>query len=442
MKNVILEELIKSKRLKMRIIKNFDELAVTKDRKICLEITEAGLFSIQPEKTIAGNVSLINSALTIQNQTINLQKFKRVFLLGFGKGSARLAKNIENLLGDFLTDGYVIDLEDEQFNKIKFTKGTHPLPSQANFNFTQNVISKFSNLTQKDLVLVVICGGGSSMLEYPHKISLERLIEINKSLLASGANIFEMNVVRKHLSKVKGGGLVKLLFPAKIVSLIASDVPGNDLSTIASGPTVTDKTNKEQAINIVRKYELWEKLGLMEDDFLETPKEDKYFEEVENILLVSNQTALLAMQEKAKELGLMARIYSDKFESNADGAGKILINATADKEVLLVGGETTVKVMDKNGKGGRNQELVLGAIPFVDQNTTIVSLDSDGWDNTEFAGAIGDVLTSQKAENLGINPKDFLEHNNSFPFFDKIKGGIVTGRLPSNVSDLMVVLKS
>lgn len=426
----------------MRVIKNFDELAITKERKICLEIIEAGLSSIQPEKIIQKNISLKDSSLNIQNQTINLQEFKRVFLLGFGKGSARLAKNIEKLLGDFLTDGYVIDLEDEKFNEIKFTKGTHPLPSEQNLNFTKLVLEKLSNLTHKDLVVVVVAGGGSAMFEYLYKISLEKLIKVNKSLLASGANIFEMNVVRKHLSKVKGGGLVKLLFPAKIVSLIASDVPGNDLSTIASGPTVIDKTNKEQAITIVRKYELWEKLGLMEDDFLETPKEDKYFGDVSSILLVSNQTALLAMQEKAKELGFDAEIFSDQFQNEAKLAGKILIDKTPDKSILLAGGETTVKVMDKNGKGGRNQELVLGAIPFVDQNTTIVSLASDGWDNTQFAGAIGDTLTIQKTKDLGINPKDFLEHSNSFPFFDKIKGGIVTGRLPSNVSDLMVVLKS
>lgn len=426
----------------MRIIKNFDELAVTKEREICLEIIEAGLSSIQPEEIIQKNISLKDCTLNIQNQTINLQEFKRVFLLGFGKGSARLSRNIEKLLGDFLTDGYVIDLEDEQFNKIEFTKGTHPLPSEQNLNFTKLVLEKLSNLTHKDLVVVVVAGGGSAMFEYLYKISIKKLIKVNKSLLASGANIFEMNVVRKHLSKVKGGGLVKLLFPAKIVSLIASDVPGNDLSTIASGPTIMDITTKKQAVNILIKYDLLEKLGLMEDDFLETPKEDKYFGNVSSILLVSNQTALLAMQEKTKELGFDAEIFSDQFQNEAKLAGKILIDKTPGKSILLAGGETTVKVMDKNGKGGRNQELVLGAIPFVGQNTTIVSLDSDGWDNTEFAGAIGDTLTILKAKDLGINPKDFLEHNNSFPFFEKIKDGIVTGRLPSNVSDLMVVLKS
>ncbi len=426
----------------MRIIKNFDELAVTKERKICLEIIEAGLSSIQPEKIIEKNISLTNSILAIQGKTIQLKEFERIFLLGFGKGSARLSKNIENLLGDFLTYGYVIDLEDEQSNKIQFTKGTHPLPSQENLNFTQNIISKLSNLTEKDLVLVVICGGGSAMLEYPYKISIEKLIEVNKSLLASGANIFEMNVVRKHLSNVKGGGLAKLLFPAKIVSFIVSDVPGNDLSTIASGPTIMDTTTKNQALNIFIKYGLLKKLDIMEDDFLETPKEGKYFNNVSNMLLASNQTALIAMEKTAKKFGYKTLVFSDKLQNEARAAGKILIEKTPDKSVFLAGGETTVKVMDKNGKGGRNQELVLAALPYLNSNITIASFDSDGWDNTEFAGAIGDTLTVQKIKGLGIDPKDFLEHNNSFSFFEKTKDGIITGRLPSNVSDLMVVLKS
>ncbi len=426
----------------MRIIKNFDELAATKERKICLEIIESGLSSIQPEKIIAENIFLKNSVLAIQDKTINLKRYKRVFLLGFGKGSARLSKNIEKLLGDFLTGGYVIDLADEQFNKIKFTKGSHPIPSQANFNFTQNVVSKFSNLTQKDLVLVVICGGGSSMLIHPHNITLEEKIKVDKALLRSGADITEMNTVRQHLSDVKGGSLAQILYPSTVVSLISSDVPGNNISYIASGPTAKDITTIDDAINILKKYNLEKELNLPHDAFVENPKEDKYFENVSNILLVSNQTALLAMQEKAKELGFDAEIFSNQFQNEAKLAGKILIEKTPDKSVLISGGETTVKVMDENGKGGRNQELVLAALPYIDNDITIVSFASDGWDNTEFAGAIGDTLTIQKAKDLGINPKDFLEHNNSFPFFDKIKGGIVTGRLPSNVSDLIIVIKT
>ncbi len=424
----------------MTLIKNFDALNKTPQRKICLELIEAALFSIQPQNIIAKNFSRKDNILTIQGKIIDLNRFEKIFLLGFGKGSAGLSKNIENILGNLLTEGYVIDLVPEQFSKIQFTIGTHPLPSESNLSFTKKAIERLGNLTEKDLVIVVVAGGGSVMLESPYRIDLRKLIEVDKSLLLSGATITEMNIVRKHLSWVKGGGLIKPLFPAKVISVIASDVPGNDLSVIASGPTVKDDTTKEQALEVLKKYNLFEKLGLSEEDFIETPKENKYFENATNILIVSNQTALSAMKEKAKELGFDAKIFTDRLQADAKTAGKELIDQIS-SGILLAGGETTLKVLNKGGQGGRNQEVVLAALASIDEKTTIVSFDSDGWDNTEFAGAIGDALTLQKAKELSIDPKTILEENNSFHFFEKVGDGIDTGRLPSNVSDLMIVLK-
>lgn len=424
----------------MSLIKNFNSLATTLQRKIVLEIIEAGLSVIQPQEVIKNNFSIQNNKLTIQNQTINLNEFKRVFLIGFGKGSAGISKYLERMLDNFLTKGYVIDVEYKKFSNIKFTQGTHPLPSQTNFLFTKEVLDYVKSLNEKDLVLIVIAGGGSALFEYSHRVSLEKLIEVNKALLRSGANIYEMNIVRKHLSKVKGGGLTKHLYPAKVVSVIASDVPGNDLSTIASGTTVKDKTTKEDAFDILTKYDLWKKLNLSKEDFLETPKEDKYFENVSNILILSNKTAINAMRQKAKELGFKTIIYSDRLQGEAKLVGKNLIEKTPPHTVLLVGGETTVKVKSE-GKGGRNQEVVLGALPYLNKDTVIVSFDSDGWDNSSFAGAIADYETINKAKKLNLNPQEFLETNNTFPFFEKIGDGIITGRLPSNISDLMLVLK-
>ena len=427
----------------MRLIKNFNSLAKSNTRKICLEIIETGLASIQPQKVIEENISLKNNTLTIQHQKINLHNFKRIFLLGFGKGSAGLSRYIEEILGKSLKKGYVIDLEQEPKNNktnIEFTQGTHPLPSSANFMFTKNVLTNISSLKQSDLVLVVIAGGGSVLFTNPYKITLDKLIETNKMLLKSGANIKEMNIVRKHLDIVKGGGLAKLFYPAKIVSIIASDVPGNDLSTIASGPTVKDQTTKDHAFGILKKYDLWDKTGLSHDDFLETPKEDIYFKNVSNILILSNLTALLSMQNKAKELGLNAIIYSDRVEGEARFVGKELINNTPPHHILLAAGETTVKVKGK-GIGGRNQELVLAALEHLDPDVLIASFDSDGWDNSSFAGAIADYQTLDKAKKHKLNPQKFLETNNSFPFFEKVGDEIITGRLPSNVSDLMIVIK-
>ena len=425
----------------MTLIKNFDKLNKTPQRTICLELIDAALSSIQPQNIIPKNISLNGGVLGIQNKTFNLNNFDRVFLVGFGKGSAGLSKEIEKIIGNFLTKGFVIDLIPEDFSKIEFTKGTHPLPSENNFMFTKKTFEQLSNLTIKDLVLIVVAGGGSAMFVYPYKITIEKLIEINKSLLVSGADIREMNTVRKHLSLVKGGGLAKLLYPASIISVIASDVPGNDLSVIASAPTVKDPTTKNDDLEILKKYSLLETLNLSEDDFLETPKENMYFEKASNILLVSNQTALGAMAEKAKELGLNATILSDKFQDEAKLAGEKLIKHTLPHQILLAGGETTVKTKGF-GIGGRNQELVLATLTSLDNQTLIASFDTDGWDNTEFAGAIGDATTLQKAKESNLNLKDYLETNNSFEFFKKTGDGIVTGHLASNVSDLIIVIKS
>ncbi|MDO8659763.1 MAG: DUF4147 domain-containing protein, partial [Candidatus Parcubacteria bacterium] len=366
----------------MTLIKNFDALNKTPQRKICLELINAALSSIQPQNIIQKNISLKENILTIQDKTFNLKEFQRIFLVGFGKGSAGLSKEIEKILGSLLTEGYVIDLTPEEFSKIEFTLGTHPLPSNENYLFTKKITEKLKNLTEKDLALIVIAGGGSALLVQPHRITLEKLTEVNKSLLLSGANIKEMNIVRKHLDIVKGGGLAKLLYPSRVISIIASDVPGNDLSVIASGPTIKDDTTREEALEILKKYNLLEKLALSSDDFLETPKEEMYFKNNLNILLLSNQTALLAMKNKARELGLDAEILSDRFQHDAKTAGKELIDKTTPNQILLAGGETTVKVLNPNGKGGRNQELVLSALPYVGEDVSIASFDSDGWDNS------------------------------------------------------------
>ncbi len=439
-------------------IKNFDKLATNPQRKIVLELIETALSSIQSENIINSSVKVENNKLTLRDKNFNLSNFDRIFLIGFGKGSARNSRLIEERLGDRLTAGHVIDLprptserveagtNPETFAKIQFTRGTHPLPSQANVNFTDNLINRFKhgNLSEKDLVIVVVCGGGSAMLVHPAKIGLDKKIEIEKALLKSGADIMEINTIRQHLSTVKGGGLAQLLYPAHVASLIFSDVPGNDLSYIASGPTVKDNTSIEDAMKLIEKYNLKSKVDFPQDVFIENPKEDKYFENVSNILILSNRTALDAMKKKAEEKGYRTEIYSDKFQGEAGSVGEELIQKTNPNSILLVGGETTVKVKGK-GQGGRNQEVVLGALSSaswrIDDKTVVCSFASDGWDNSHFAGAIGDYKTLEKAKELNLNPLEFLDNNNSLEFFEKTEDGIETGRLPSNVSDLIIVFK-
>ena len=424
----------------MGYIKNYEALATSTERKIVLDLIEAAVASIQPELILRKNFSLQNKTLTIQDKVLNIDEYERIFLIGFGKGSAKIASIIEKVLGDLLTKGYVIDVTSENFSKIDFTLGTHPLPSQANIDFTKNVVDKLSNLSEKDLVLIVTCGGGSVMFEKPYSLTLDRMIEVNRALLHSGADIHEMNAVRKHLDIVKGGDFAKIVYPATVFNMIFSDVPGNDLSVIASGPTVKDKTTVEDTLNVLKKYHIEEKLKLLPTDFIEFPKDEKYFEKVQNILMLSNLTALEAMKQKAIDLHNTAKIFSDEFQADAGEAGKKLIGEAPPHSVLLTGGETSLKVTG-SGKGGRNQHLVLAALPYISSGTVIASFDSDGWDNTPACGAIADFQTIEKAKSHNLDFKKYLDDNDSFAFFKAVGDAILTDRLPTNVSDIMIVFK-
>lgn len=440
----------------MTFVKNYDALNTSPERKVILDLIEVALESIQPSHAIEKNFNLQGNLLKIADQEFDLNNFNRVFLIGFGKGSAGISKIVEEKLGEKLTEGHVIDLpanathqalqagtNPETFQKVHFTQGTHPLPSTINAAFTQALLKRVATLqlTEQDLVLVVICGGGSAMLVAPRDMSLDQKIDVNKALLKSGATISEMNVVRKHLSEVKGGGLAKALFPAIVASLIFSDVPGNDITVIASAPTVLDPTTIDDAKEILSRFNLNETLPYALEKLQETPKDESIFKNVHNIIVLSNETALEAMQKKAGELEIEARIFSNKFEGNAPDAGVQLIQETTPNSILLAGGETTVHVEGEGGKGGRNQEVVLGTLQDIDDKTIICSLASDGWDNTEFAGALGDSTVKNKASELSLNIPDFTSSHDSFHFFEQVGAGIETGRLPSNVSDLFIVYK-
>lgn len=418
-------------------IQNHDQLATTEKRQQLLQIIESGIEAIQPDAVFDANIKLENNILYIQDNSFNLDEYENLYVLGFGKGSARNAKKLETLLGDRIREGYVIDTQEEQFKIIKFTEGTHPVVSQQNVDFTFKVMDRFSRMHEKDLVLVIVCGGGSAMLEHPHSVSLEQKINIEKALLKSGATIIEMNKIRQHLSDVKGGGLAQILYPATVVSLIYSDVPGNDIAYIASGPTVKDNTSIEDAMELVRKFQIPD---VQRESFNENPSDDKYFEKVKNCIILSNLTALHAMENKAKELGINASIYSDKYQGEARYASVNLLEELKEPGMLLAGGETTVTATG-NGVGGRNQEATLSTLIKLPPNTLYCSFASDGWDNSEAAGAIADSTTQEHAENKQVDPQEFLNNNDSYTFFQTTQDAIMTGRLPSNVADLMIVWK-
>lgn len=423
----------------MNLIQNFSDLAVTEKRRITLEIVEAGLAAIQPKTVLEKSLVVTDQTLKIGEESFVLSDYERIFLVGFGKGSAAMSQIIEKKLGDLLTAGYVIDTKEKQFEKIEFSLGTHPLPSQANIDFTEKVLTKLSNLNETDLVLVVVCGGGSALFESPFALNLPQLEKAFETLLKSGATITENNTVRKHLSKVKGGGLARHLYPAKIAGLIFSDVPGNDLSVIASGPTTRDSTTMTEVYEILDKYKIDQTI-IPREALTELTQELKYFEQVKNMIILSNMTALTAMQRKAEELGQKCFIYSDKVQGEANVLGAELIAKTPEGQILLAGGETTVHVTG-SGRGGRNQTLVLATLPQIDNKTIVVSIDSDGIDYDYFAGAIGDQESLRKAETIDLIPGTMLMNNDSLTFFEKIGDGILTDKLESNVSDLIMIAK-
>ncbi|HEX7042090.1 MAG TPA: DUF4147 domain-containing protein [Patescibacteria group bacterium] len=421
----------------MGIIKNYDTLNSNENRKIALELIETAFSSLTPQE-IFKNFLFEDNKLKILEEEFDLSNFDRVFLVGFGKGSAEMSRIIEEKLGDRLTVGYDIDVVDETpFKKIEYTKGTHPLPSQENFDYTAKVIEKLTGLTEKDFVIVVTCGGGSALFEKPNTFSLEEMQKMNKGLLECGATISEMNTIRKHVSQVKGGGLAKILYPASVVNIIFSDVPGNDLSVIASAPLVKDPTTIEEAKEVIKKYNL---TIPTESDLVERPKEDKYFEKVKNILMLSNLTAINAMAKKAEELGFTPRTLTDRLQGDARVTGEKLINETHSGEILLAGGETTMKVVGR-GLGGRNQALALFSLPFLDENTLLVSFSTDGWDFYWFAGAMVDKDTKKKIKEMNIDVNEYLDDDNSYGLLERIGDGIRTGKQESNVSDLYIVIK-
>lgn len=424
-------------------IKNYQALASSPHRKTVLDLVETGFQAIQFEPSVRDKVRLDGQTLHITDKQYNLSAVQRLYVVGFGKGSAEVCHLLEGIVGDKLTAGWDIDVvEPPDFQTIQYTKGNHPVPSQVNLEFTKKVLDHLQQLTENDLVLVVICGGGSALFEYPQHLQLDGIAKINEALVKSGAAIGEMNIVRKHLSAVKGGKLAQHLYPAAVACLIFSDVPGNDLATIASGPTVLNQSTMDDVRSVLSKYHLDTSLNISEAAFSETPSDAKYFAKVDNLLVVSNQSALEAMQAQAQAQGLTAVIHSDKIQGDARSLGQELLALSQPGQITLVGGESTIHVTHPDGKGGRNQALTLaGLMHLPDQNTIICSFDSDGWDFYGLAGAIGDQHTLQKAHHLGINPQDYLDQDNSYAFWHATGDGIDTGKLESNVADLIIIYR-
>lgn len=426
-------------------IKNSEELAVMPLRKDALEIIEAGLEAIDTTKIMRENIRVDKGNLFIRDKKIDLTGIRRIFVVGIGKCALEAGESIENTLGDLLTGGIVLDVQGRKLKKIKSLVGSHPFVSEINIDVTKEIIDLLKDMTESDLVIFIISGGGSALLCQPDNFTCQDETAIVKCLFDSGVPIKEMNTVRKHLSLARGGYLAQYAYPAKVISLIFSDVLGNELQFVSSGPTMMDTTTVFDAEEVLNRYKIWKKCLVAPVTLIETPKDEKYFKNVENIMIVSNAVALDAMKKSAERLGYAAMIMTNTFSGEAKEIGPDILKELSrreNKSVLLYGGESTVTIIKKEGKGGRNQELVLSALPHIKDGQVIVSFDTDGKDNTDFAGAFGDMHTVEKAKKLRIHPEKYLasSENNSYWFFEQTGDYLMTGNTGSNVSDIIIAM--
>ncbi len=423
------------------MIRNFHELATNARRRDALAVLEAGLQAIDTKRAIHERVGFDGKVLEVLGHAWDLSEYEDVYVIGIGKAALDAASALEEILGDRITGGIVLDVKKGSLKKMESVAGEHPLPTETNVRATGEIIGILKSAGEKDLIIAIISGGGSALLCWPYQLKCDQMRILTSALMASGASIHEINTVRKHLSEIQGGQFAKIAFPATVIGLIFSDVPGDDLGVIASGPTVMDTTTVVEAQEILDRYDLLRACKLPDCELKETPKDPKIFKRVTNILLMSNRVAIEAMEQKAHALGYASRVYSNTLEGEARKIGRLLAGLPRKQEIVLAAGETTV-IVKGSGKGGRNQEVALAALQAIDEQTLVLSCASDGIDNTPVAGALADDEIKKKALELGLDPEFYLKNNDAYHFFKKTGGHIETGVTGANVSDLMLAIRT
>ncbi|MCL5022366.1 MAG: glycerate kinase [Nitrospirae bacterium] len=395
------------------------------------------------------------------------QGFTRLLVAAFGKAASPMAKAALDDLGDLVSGGLLLTKyghtdHSEAGTRIRSYEAGHPLPDENGLRAAREMMGLLKDAESSTLVLCLISGGGSALLVLPSAgITLEEKKKATELLLKSGADISALNTVRKHISDVKGGRLAEASYPAGVLSLILSDVVGDRLDVIASGPTSPDPTFYRDALSTVERYGLGDRMpksimdrlrGGAEGGAPETPKESSpVFRKVENIIVGSNKKSLDAARAAAKNFGFETRIVSAEVQGEARLIGRQLAKQALElrdrkdagaRMCLISGGETTVTVKGK-GKGGRNMELALSFALEVEgrQGITFLSAGTDGTDGpTDAAGAFVDGETVSRARRLGISPEEYLENNDSYSFFERAGGLFITGPTGTNVMDIQLTL--
>jgi glycerate 2-kinase len=435
---------------------------------LSLKIFKAALFKANAYEAVKEKLSLQGHFLKIMGATeqeFDLRQFNRVLVLGAGKASSSMAVACEEILSTRIDQGLIVTKygHSRKLSKIDVIEAGHPLPDKAGLAGAREMVYLLKSCQADDLVLFLTSGGGSALLPLPpDSVSLSEMQKVTQLLLNAGTPIQEFNIVRKHLSLSKGGQLARLAYPSTVINLILSDVVGDRLETIASGPFVPDPSTFRDAWNILKKYHLLTKVpptviqyfkkGL-KGKIEETPKKGQgYFNKVTHVLVATNLTAIEGAKEKAEALGFRSIILSSQIRGEARELARfygaiareiIRSGHPAQKPIcLLAGGEPTVTVTGK-GMGGRNTELALAMAAELKGLRKIIFLSAgtDGTDGpTDAAGAVVNGLTYSRALQKGISPEEYLSDNNSYTFFKKAGGLLMTGPTRTNVMDLHILL--
>jgi glycerate 2-kinase len=435
-----------------------------KNRESARHIFLSGIKGVLPSALISNLISVRGPILKIGYRTYDLGQIRNIYVVGAGKASASMAHYTESIIGDRITGGYIVTQYGYycRLKRIVVAEAGHPVPDMNSFRSTEEIIKIAEKAAEGDLVLCLWSGGGSSLMaDYPETSSPEETAVLNDLLIKSGADIKEINTIRKHLSRVKGGQLARKIIPATFITIYLSDVIGDPADIIASGPTVPDNSTFSDALEIIRKYDLAGQIpsGIMTclnqgiNGFRpETPKPgDPVFSNSDSIMAGNIKTALQAAKAEAEKLGFSAFVITGELNGTTSQAGASIIesiinyrnnNSLKRPVCLLFGGETTVTVTGK-GKGGRNQHLALSMAMRLQEipGVTFLSAGTDGNDgNTGMAGAVVDSETVHAALSMNADPEMHLENFDSYNFFRSTGGHIFTGPTMTNVMDIAVVL--
>ncbi len=434
-------------------------------RRAAAQILEHSLRAADPRPAIARTMSVEGNALMVAGNAHPLPPRGRIVVVGAGKAGAPMAQAVDDILGDRVTAGVVAVKTGHQapLRRIRLREAGHPLPDDAGVAAAEEILALLSGLGPDDLVICLISGGGSALLPLPRPgVTLADMVRTTDLLLRSGADITELNTVRKHLSRIAGGQLARTAAPARLVTLVVSDIVGSPLDAIASGPTVPDPTTYADALAVLAKYRLTGAvpspvLGILcrgeAGEVPETPKPgDPAFAHTQVVIVVDNAAAARAAHGAAAEAGFHTLTLSTYIEGEAREVGRVLAGIAREIDAagrpaprpacIVAGGETTVTV-EGSGRGGRNQEVALGAARGLAglSDVLVVSFATDGTDGpTDAAGGVADGTTLARAKAKGLDLTRTLAGNDAYPFLDALGDLIRTGPTGTNVNDVMLIL--